>query len=100
MEYKAAYDSGVVVIAKRGGTVTAVDADTIEIKGEAVSDIRTNLLSLQVQTKAVVLTRDLSFMQAKELKKRHNCRWSCNLITAKLHLVRMHSYRIYDLGRL
>ena len=31
MEYKAAYDSGVVVIAKRGGTVTAVDADTIEI---------------------------------------------------------------------
>ena len=30
MEYKAAYDSGVVVIAKRGGTVTAVDADTIE----------------------------------------------------------------------
>ena len=32
MEYKAAYDSGVVVIAERGGTVTAVDADTIEIK--------------------------------------------------------------------
>ena len=31
MEYKAAYDSGVVVIAKRGGTVTAVDADSIEI---------------------------------------------------------------------
>ena len=37
MEYKAAYDSGVVVIAKRAGTVTAVDAKTIEItvkKGE------------------------------------------------------------------
>ena len=37
MEYKAAYDSGVVVIAKRGGTVTSVDAKTIEItvkKGE------------------------------------------------------------------
>ncbi len=32
MEYKAAYDSGVVVIAKRGGTVVAVDADAIEIK--------------------------------------------------------------------
>ncbi len=32
MEYKAAYDSGVVVIAKRGGTVVALDADTIEIK--------------------------------------------------------------------
>ncbi len=32
MEYKAAYDSGVVVIAKRGGTVVAIDADTIEIK--------------------------------------------------------------------
>ncbi|MBE6816347.1 MAG: DNA-directed RNA polymerase subunit beta [Ruminococcaceae bacterium] len=32
MEYKAAYDSGVVVIAKRGGTVIALDADTIEIK--------------------------------------------------------------------
>ena len=31
MEYKAAYDSGVVVIAKRGGTVTAVDADTITL---------------------------------------------------------------------
>ena len=31
MEYKAAYDSGVVVAAKRGGTVTAVDAGTIEI---------------------------------------------------------------------
>ena len=32
MEYKAAYDSGVVVPAKRGGTVVALDADTIEIK--------------------------------------------------------------------
>ena len=32
MEYKAAYDSGVVVIAKRGGTVCAVDARTIDIK--------------------------------------------------------------------
>ncbi len=31
MEYKAAYDSGVVVIAERGGTVVSVDADTIEI---------------------------------------------------------------------
>ena len=31
MEYKAAYDSGVVVAAKRGGTVTAVDASSIEI---------------------------------------------------------------------
>ena len=31
MEYKAAYDSGVVVIAKRGGKVTSLDADTIEI---------------------------------------------------------------------
>ena len=32
MEYKAAYDSGVVVIANRGGTVCAVDARTIDIK--------------------------------------------------------------------
>ena len=32
MEYKAAYDSGVVVIAKRGGTVCAVDPRTIDIK--------------------------------------------------------------------
>jgi DNA-directed RNA polymerase subunit beta len=32
MEYKAAYDSGVVVIAKRGGTVVALDGTTIEIK--------------------------------------------------------------------
>ena len=32
MEYKAAYDSGVVVPAKRGGTVISVDADVIEIK--------------------------------------------------------------------
>ena len=32
MEYKAAYDSGVVVITKRGGTVCAVDARTIDIK--------------------------------------------------------------------
>ena len=32
MEYKAAYDSGVVVIAKRGGTVVSLDARTIEIK--------------------------------------------------------------------
>ena len=32
MEYKVAYDSGVVVPAKRGGTVVALDADTIEIK--------------------------------------------------------------------
>ena len=32
MEYKAAYDSGVMVIAKRGGTVTRLSADSIEIK--------------------------------------------------------------------
>ena len=32
MEYKAAYDSGVVVIAERGGTVVGLDADTVEIK--------------------------------------------------------------------
>ncbi len=32
MEYKAAYDSGVVVIAQRGGTVVSLDADIIEIK--------------------------------------------------------------------
>ncbi len=32
MEYKAAYDSGVVVIAKRAGKVVAVDARTIEIQ--------------------------------------------------------------------
>ncbi len=32
MEYKAAYDSGVVVPAKRAGKVISVDADTIEIK--------------------------------------------------------------------
>ena len=32
MEYKAAYDSGVVVIAKHSGTVTHLDADHIEIK--------------------------------------------------------------------
>ena len=32
MEYKAAYDSGVVVAAKRGGTVVSLDADIIEIK--------------------------------------------------------------------
>ncbi|MGN0459268.1 MAG: DNA-directed RNA polymerase subunit beta [Eubacterium sp.] len=32
MEYKAAYDSGVVVIAKRGGEVVSLDARTIEIK--------------------------------------------------------------------
>ncbi|MDR0883203.1 MAG: DNA-directed RNA polymerase subunit beta [Oscillospiraceae bacterium] len=37
MEYKAAVDSGVVIIAKRAGTITKVDADSIEIttdKGE------------------------------------------------------------------
>ena len=32
MEYKAAYDSGVVIIAKRGGEVVSLDAKTIEIK--------------------------------------------------------------------
>ena len=31
MEYKAAVDSGTVVLAKRGGTVTKVSADTVEI---------------------------------------------------------------------
>ena len=34
MEYKAAYDSGVVVIAKRGGEVTALSADKISITTE------------------------------------------------------------------
>ncbi|MCR5208023.1 MAG: DNA-directed RNA polymerase subunit beta [Eubacterium sp.] len=32
MEYKAAYDSGVVVAAKRAGTVISLDADSVEIK--------------------------------------------------------------------
>ncbi len=34
MEYKAAVDSGVVVLAKRTGTVVAASADTIKIKAE------------------------------------------------------------------
>ncbi len=34
MEYKAAIDSGVVVLAKRAGTVTAVSADTIKVKAK------------------------------------------------------------------
>ncbi len=34
MEYKAAVDSGVVVLAKRGGTVTYVSADTIKIRAK------------------------------------------------------------------
>ena len=34
MEYKAAYDSGVVVIAKRGGEVISLDARYIEIRTE------------------------------------------------------------------
>ena len=34
MEYKAAVDSGVVVLAKRAGTVVNVSADTIKIKAE------------------------------------------------------------------
>ena len=32
MEYKAAVDSGTVILAKRAGTVTRVDADCVEIK--------------------------------------------------------------------
>ena len=32
MEYKAAYDSGVVVAAKRAGQVVAIDASTVEIR--------------------------------------------------------------------
>ena len=32
MEYKAAVDSGTVILAKRAGTVTRVDADSVEIK--------------------------------------------------------------------
>ena len=35
MEYKAAVDSGVVVLAKRGGVVTSVSASAIEIKTES-----------------------------------------------------------------
>ena len=31
MEYKAAVDSGTVVLAKRAGTVTKADAETVEI---------------------------------------------------------------------
>ncbi len=34
MEYKAAVDSGVVVLAKRAGTVTFVDADTIKVRAK------------------------------------------------------------------
>ena len=35
MEYKAAVDSGVVVLAKRAGVVSAVSADTIQIRAES-----------------------------------------------------------------
>lgn len=34
MEYKAAYDSGVVVISKRGGTVSAIEAKSIEVTAD------------------------------------------------------------------
>ncbi len=44
MEYKAAYDSGVVVPAKRGGTVVALDADTIEIKTKSGEIDKYNLI--------------------------------------------------------
>lgn len=51
MEYKAAYDSGVVVIAKRGGTVTSVDARTIEITVKKAMWTDMNLSSSAVQTR-------------------------------------------------
>ncbi len=44
MEYKAAYDSGVVVPAKRGGTVVALDASTIEIKTQSGEIDKYNLI--------------------------------------------------------
>ena len=44
MEYKAAYDSGVVVIAERGGKVVSLDADTIEIKTKSGEIDKYNLI--------------------------------------------------------
>ena len=47
MEYKAAYDSGVVVIAKRGGEVVSLDARVIEIKTESGEIDRYELIKYQ-----------------------------------------------------
>ena len=56
MEYKAAYDSGVVVIAKRGGTVCAVDARTIDIKTASGEIDHYELVSSAAPTRAPVST--------------------------------------------
>ncbi|MEG1027705.1 MAG: DNA-directed RNA polymerase subunit beta, partial [Oscillospiraceae bacterium] len=40
MEYKAAVDSGVVIVCKEDGTVTKVDADHIEVKALMTGNIR------------------------------------------------------------
>ena len=69
IEHKIAKDSGSAVLTKEDGVVEKVAADQIVIKVTAVSDIHTNLLSLHVQTKAVVSTTDLSLKRAKELRE-------------------------------
>ena len=47
MEYKAARDSGVVVLAKEGGVVKKVDSDTIIIKGNDGNEYRYDLLKFK-----------------------------------------------------
>ena len=79
MEYKAAYDSGVVVIAKRGGTVTAVDADTIEITLSRVKLTSMSLLSSKVLTREHALISVLSFLFTKKLRTDRLLRRSGNL---------------------
>jgi len=47
MEYKAARDSGVVVLAKEGGVVKRVDSNTIVIKGNDGKEYRYDLLKFK-----------------------------------------------------
>ena len=61
MEYVAAKDSGVVVIAKNEGTVEYVDTTKIEIRrsdGQVLMNI--NCLNLSALIKGLVLIRNLS----------------------------------------
>ena len=69
MEYKAAKDSGVVVLAKEDGTVTKVSADEIVIKGKSGEVHTYNLIKFTRSNQGTCINQRPIVSQGEKVKK-------------------------------
>ena len=69
MEYKAARDSGVCILAKEGGVVDKVSATEIVIKNDEHKKDKYKLIKYTRSNQGTCATKDLSFLRVKESKR-------------------------------